>query len=862
MQPQRGAAFVHNGYCGSSFTPGTGTAVGSAMPASLLRPAGGEAMTVHPMGAPPFQFAASNHPHHQHHQHVIPPVAGTTAASAATGFTHSQLATLQPVHVVPVQSSLAVSQQPTSTSMDATAAACCSGINSVSVPANITATAATAAVGDGRAAALGGGGACLLSGGTDDAAARTVMADGTVLPPAIQASWKVLELARMQMMQRPEHLPHFLVAHSHHQHEPGGLCCGQRVIHHGIIPTIQTIDVPVCHHANTYPAMHIPMQPTCHHVGAGNTLSGIAAAGAPLNVWRDCVVQHGEPAAVPPVNVAAATTTPALDNADAVDRHDSSDFSDDSDKDDDASNDSSDDANNGGDTDEVAVAPSLSASQSTVTAALTRSSSGVATTAPGSNTLAVNCGEGLQALDTMPHASTSTSTTAAATTSAGNTGCCGNSPAASAGAGEAGDHDASGHASSSPNLANNDGDDDDDDDESDMEIDVEGSVSADESDAGGRNECECSADDEERSLSSEQLQAVKESMSQVWFTRKPDKDQLQEKGVTWKHGAWSAAEVKMLQDNICKYLLDNNKATLQEVVMVPKKEMRKDFYRIIAKGIDRPLFSVYRRVRRMCEELKNGKYSPAEVEKLKELHSKYKTDWVNIGKLMGRSASSVKDRFRLVKENGKNGKWTEEEENMLLHAVHDVTATPIGETVDKAVIWSKVAEKVPSRSEKQCRIKWINFLSWKEQKGAEWTAQDELDLIGKIQALDVSDESGIDWTSLAKGWASVRSPQWLHSRWWSMKRIVPKPVLASHKETIEYMSKMYPGVLERKAKKKLPSGKRAQKAKTAPRTRSSESSPGRIHESPATRSDDVPSYGSDTTPGVQQLPEPTTNNGS
>lgn len=47
----------------------------------------------------------------------------------------------------------------------------------------------------------------------------------------------------------------------------------------------------------------------------------------------------------------------------------------------------------------------------------------------------------------------------------------------------------------------------------------------------------------------------------------------------------------------------------------------------------------------------------------------------------------------------------------------------------------------------------------------------------RISALRVQDENDIKWDDLAWGWSSVRSPQWLRSKWWSIKRQV-----ANHKE--------------------------------------------------------------------------------
>lgn len=53
------------------------------------------------------------------------------------------------------------------------------------------------------------------------------------------------------------------------------------------------------------------------------------------------------------------------------------------------------------------------------------------------------------------------------------------------------------------------------------------------------------------------------------------------------------------------------------------------------------------------------------------LRAKYGTDWATIGTAMGRSASSVKDRCRLMKETCNSGKWLPEEEHRLTTAVYE-----------------------------------------------------------------------------------------------------------------------------------------------------------------------------------------------
>ena len=82
----------------------------------------------------------------------------------------------------------------------------------------------------------------------------------------------------------------------------------------------------------------------------------------------------------------------------------------------------------------------------------------------------------------------------------------------------------------------------------------------------------------------------------------------------------------------------------------------KIFIYLTAKGIHRPLFAIYRRVLRMYESGNYvGKYSSDEVQRLKELKKKHGNDWTAIGLALGRSASSVKDRCRLLKEKCSSG---------------------------------------------------------------------------------------------------------------------------------------------------------------------------------------------------------------
>ncbi|XP_041819969.1 cyclin-D-binding Myb-like transcription factor 1 isoform X2 [Chelmon rostratus] len=283
--------------------------------------------------------------------------------------------------------------------------------------------------------------------------------------------------------------------------------------------------------------------------------------------------------------------------------------------------------------------------------------------------------------------------------------------------------------------------------------------------------------EDEDSLSPNQKTEVS-PVSQAWFTTKEDKDTLANKGHKWKQGMWSKEEIDILMSNIDRYVKGRGIDDPAEIIFEMSKEERKDFYRSVALGLNRPLFAVYRRVLRMYDNRNHvGKYTPDEIEKLKALRVKHGNDWATIGAALGRSASSVKDRCRLMKDTCNTGKWSEDEERRLAEVVYEIAGVSPGSAVTGGVSWATVADKVRTRSEKQCRSKWLNYLNWKHSGGTEWMKEDDLSLIRRISELEVEDENEIKWEDLAGGWSSVRSPQWLRSKWWSIKRQV-----ANHKE--------------------------------------------------------------------------------
>ncbi|KAK8395350.1 hypothetical protein O3P69_006194 [Scylla paramamosain] len=268
-----------------------------------------------------------------------------------------------------------------------------------------------------------------------------------------------------------------------------------------------------------------------------------------------------------------------------------------------------------------------------------------------------------------------------------------------------------------------------------------------------------------------QVEANNGSVNQSWFTSREDKAMLRWRGHAWRQGMWSREETDLLQHNIEQYCAQRGVSDPGSVIFKMSKEERSGFYRVIARGLNRPLFSIYRRVIRLYDNHNHiGKYSSEEVSKLRELHVKHGNNWQAIAAHLGRSAASVKDRCRLLNEHCNRGTWSPDEEDRLAAAVYDLAQVLPGEQVTSGISWGEVARRVRTRSEKQCRTKWLNYLNWKRTSGVEWSKADDVQLICRLSVCGAGDESQVDWTALARVWPACRSPHWLRGKWWNLKR--------------------------------------------------------------------------------------------
>lgn len=212
-----------------------------------------------------------------------------------------------------------------------------------------------------------------------------------------------------------------------------------------------------------------------------------------------------------------------------------------------------------------------------------------------------------------------------------------------------------------------------------------------------------------------------------------------------REGKWLKSEVVLLKSNAEEYLESSHFQTIEEVMNEPSE--RKLFVKSCNEGLNR----TYRSVFMKCKSLFNpknhlGKYTPREEKHLLALlkaHKDKEDKWKIIGEELGRSPQSV--RVKCTKRKSV-GKWSPAEVDKLKEGVERFT-------IKGKIDWDRVAEFVGSRTKDDCIVK-RKHLSLKLESPVRVhstkAGEDGVKLIEAIDGLDVRFRDDVDWKELAK----------------------------------------------------------------------------------------------------------------
>ena len=300
-----------------------------------------------------------------------------------------------------------------------------------------------------------------------------------------------------------------------------------------------------------------------------------------------------------------------------------------------------------------------------------------------------------------------------------------------------------------------------------------------------------------------------------WALDPEDLAQLKNEGIQFETGVWMKNEVEILEENI-KEAGKSLKMPVAEVkkLLVDrgseaiKRRAELGVYPILARGLNRPMRSVFEKVRTSINpDNYKGGWTFQEEKRVLELYRKYGNQWLKIGEEMGRSQTSVSHKVRRIlggdvrkgidkmTQISSFGPWKRDEEERLLKALKDLTKITKnkdqGKKEKKKIPWDPVAVQVKTRNAEQCRVKWEYDLCWKKpgEVSKRWTGNDFAKLLTLVSECGETHEKNVDWMKITKELGKPESAVVVKKKWLNMKRSIPGFKLLDFKEHNKWLMK-------------------------------------------------------------------------
>lgn len=293
-------------------------------------------------------------------------------------------------------------------------------------------------------------------------------------------------------------------------------------------------------------------------------------------------------------------------------------------------------------------------------------------------------------------------------------------------------------------------------------------------------------------------------LPRAWKGVQNQKKSFDDAGVPMRTGWWSVEENQLLKANVEEFLAEHGGVPASEIIFNWSPSARSGFYRAASKGLRRPLFSTYRRLRRLYDPKNHGgAWSADDCMRLLELYKKHGAKWGLIGEELGRTAQNVFDKHRHLclmpavdaagndYESGRRShrQWSTEEEKKLVAYVHELKGVPESDVITSEVPWEAVAVYMKTRSPAQCRTKFmLTTAGFAQIPEARWTPADSVHLLDMLYSSSTLDEGEIPWSDLqARQWPWAPVP-FLKLRWVKLRSKVPNSRHLTLEECLDYLN--------------------------------------------------------------------------
>lgn len=271
-------------------------------------------------------------------------------------------------------------------------------------------------------------------------------------------------------------------------------------------------------------------------------------------------------------------------------------------------------------------------------------------------------------------------------------------------------------------------------------------------------------------------------------------------GIKLRKGFWTEQEDQKLLENFKNYVknhpIENERwlFTRRFKTNLRKKFLNTDFYSQLTANLNRSTSSVYYRAKYLFERKKVGKFEEEEIVLLKELVQKYGTDWLTISEIMQRPVNALK--YHYSKENCLEGRWSKEEEFLLLQAVKRVTKCDDLLKVRKywrRISFLEVSKYVKTRNSMQCLQHFKRIKKWQLQTDLDtekWGKKHSLRLVKLLYDGDFQAEDDIDWPVLNESFIGISpSVGYLKRKYSSLKYSVEDYQRKSLTDLVECLKK-------------------------------------------------------------------------
>ncbi|XP_060107567.1 transcription termination factor 1 [Heteronotia binoei] len=278
---------------------------------------------------------------------------------------------------------------------------------------------------------------------------------------------------------------------------------------------------------------------------------------------------------------------------------------------------------------------------------------------------------------------------------------------------------------------------------------------------------------------------------------------FKQRGIAVKFGKFTKKENDQLIKNVKDFLqlssIKNAEKLLfvhrfpEERAAITKLKNEHMFGIRIAEGIARPWRLVYYRAKKIFDPTNdNRRYSEKEKRRLLKYQAMYGNHWNKISGLMARSSHSVALKYSQIKSGPNTGRWNKEETKRLIQAVEEIlqenckefnsaveekdegkVLSVVRENLYKGISWSKVEAKVGTRHWRQCKQKWLSFLTKKMSGGRMMARPPEslwfkINLIERLYEMNIEDANEVDWEALSDIIGDV-PPDYIQRRFYRLK---------------------------------------------------------------------------------------------